>query len=382
LSYLFSQTLYKKDQIWICKVIDCGTYSAIDVTFGKIGGKMQTKRTVIDGGKNIGKSNETTHQQQAVSEAQSKVNKQKDKLYVDDKNMMRSRIIPRPMLAHTYDKHSHKIKFPCYVQPKLDGVRCLALDPDLSVGPPNRPYSPVFLSRQGKTFASLKHLTEEAGNLLQEISILVNSPVKASVCLDGELYSDSLEFQKIISAVKRDEPNELTHYIQYHVYDLAASRLTYKERMDVLTQAFTKVQPKLIVNVPTYEIDSPESVTGFHEYYVKHGKEGIMLRNTDGLYTKDKRSYDLQKVKQFDDAEFEITDYSIDKNGHAVFQCVTENGALFEVKPRGDNSTREDYTDNADNLIGQFMTVKYFGMTTGDNPVPRFPVGISIRSYE
>ena len=117
----FTKTLYKQEQIWTCIVIDYGTYAEIEVLFGKKGGKIQKKITRIDVGKNIGKANETTYLQQAVSEAESKINKQKDKLYSEWQHVLHSRILPRPMLAHTYDKHAHKIKFPCYVQPKLDG---------------------------------------------------------------------------------------------------------------------------------------------------------------------------------------------------------------------------------------------------------------------
>lgn len=379
----FTTTLYKEEQIWTCNVVDYGTHAEIEVLFGKNGGKIQKKITIITDGKNIGKANETTYLQQAISEAQSKVNKQKDKLYSDVQAVLHFRSIPRPMLAHTYEKHAHKIKFPCYIQPKMDGVRCLALDPDMRSGPPHRQHNPIFVSRQGKKFSSLRHLADETSSLLNTISVLTNSVVKSSICLDGELYSNDLEFQQIISAVKRDEPNELTNKIEYHVYDLATHTLTYKERMGVLMEAFDKVKPKLIINVQTYEIDSQKAVVGFHEAYVREGKEGAMLRNADGLYLKDKRSYDLQKVKSFNDDEFEIIDWSVDKNNHAVFTCVTKAGDKFDVKPSGDNEIRDWYTDNADKLIGTMLTVKFFGYTTGDNPVPRFPVGVKVKNeYE
>lgn len=379
---LFSQTLYKNKQIWICEVEDFNNYSVIKVTFGQNGGKLQTKETVISAGKNIGKANQTTHQTQAVLEAQSKVSKQRDKLYTETENAVIFRVIPRPMLAQGYDKHAHKIKFPCYVQPKLDGIRCLSLDPDRSIGPCNRKFQPIFISRQGKQFKTLQHLENETAQLLTELSSLTKINVKHGICLDGELYTDDLNFQQIVSAIKRDEPNALTDKIQYHIYDLAISKIRYKERMDLLTAAFIKVKPTMLVNVPTYEIDRLESIDSFHSYYVDMGKEGVILRNSNGLYQHDKRSYDLQKVKSFDDGEFEIVGYKIDKNDQVVFECVTDNGDTFEVKPMGDKDTRDMYTDDAEDLVGEYMTVKYFGMTTGDNPVPRFPVGVSIRNFE
>lgn len=124
---VFEEYLYKEGKQWSCIVINKLTHAVIRVSFGKIGGKIQDKDTTITEGKNIGKANETTYLDQAISEAKSKVSKQKDKLYThrllsdDTYKLMSSFVNVRPMLAQSYDKHAHKIQFPCYLQPKLDG---------------------------------------------------------------------------------------------------------------------------------------------------------------------------------------------------------------------------------------------------------------------
>ena len=236
-----------------------------------------------------------------------------------------------------------------------------------------------FISRQGKNYNTLNHLTDEANQLFNNLATEVGHE---NIWLDGELYTDNLSFQNIISAIKRDEPNTLTPEIQYHIYDAIIPNVDYEDRMFYLRNAFSQQMFKSLINVETYEIDSKEAIDGFHSHYIQQGKEGVMLRNKSGYYTIDKRSHNLQKVKKFDDAEFEIINYKIDKNNHAVFECVTDNGDVFEVKPMGDTETRDMYTDDAESLIGEYLTVKYFGMTTGDNPVPRFPVGVSIRNFE
>lgn len=236
-----------------------------------------------------------------------------------------------------------------------------------------------FISRQGKEFGVLGHLIEEANLIRKFIELSTGQTIN----LDGELYTNEINFQEIISGIKRDEPNEFTSKIQYHVYDATITDIKYHIRLQALEQAFKNIQPKQLVFVPTHQLSDKTEVNHWHLHYVSNGYEGVMLRNPNGLYTPDKRSYDLQKVKQFNDGEFDIVDYNIDKNGHAVFTCVTEGGALFDVKPKGDNATREEYTELAESLIGKSMTVKYFGMTTGDNPVPRFPVGLKIKNeYE
>jgi predicted DNA-binding WGR domain protein len=108
---------------WTVRIENKLNQSDIIVSWGIIGGKFQEKVTTITDGKNIGKSNETTFEEQALSEAQSKWNKQLDKGYSKEKGAPK---MIRPMLAHKYQDHSSKLKFPCYIQPKLDG--CLSGD--------------------------------------------------------------------------------------------------------------------------------------------------------------------------------------------------------------------------------------------------------------
>lgn len=117
-------TLYKVDskgkiREWSVQVID-GKPAQIIVTHGAKGGKLQEKITFIDKGKNIGKANETTILEQAQAEAKSKWLKQQDKCYAETIGEPEF----RPMLAHRMDKYPNKVKYPCYVQPKLDG--CLS----------------------------------------------------------------------------------------------------------------------------------------------------------------------------------------------------------------------------------------------------------------
>lgn len=365
----FTTTLYKEEQIWTCNVVDYGTHAEIEVLFGKNGGKIQKKITIITDGKNIGKANETTYLEQAISEAKSKVNKQKDKLYTLSQASTTNPINKptRPMLAQSYDKHAKKIKFPCYLQGKYDGLRSLfGCD--------------SFISRQGKVFSVLSHLAGEASQLLGCVKNIIGHN---QVMLDGELYTDNLNFQEIVSGIKRDEVNKLTTQIEYHVYDIVLLDTTYHDRLKIINEAFRLTKPTMLKNVLTHIINQSDEISTFHSTYVSSGKEGVMLRNADGLYTPDKRSYDLQKVKSFNDDEFEIIDWSVDKNNHAVFTCVTKAGDKFDVKPSGDNEIRDWYTDNADKLIGGMLTVKFFGYTTGEKSVPRFPVGVKVKNeYE
>lgn len=347
-------TLYKGEQEWNCEVVDCGLSSNIIVTFGKTGGKMQTKYTPITKGKNIGRSNETSHYEQAVAEATSKWTKQKDKLYLE-KGETSTIFNVRPMLAHSYSDYAHKIVFPCYGQPKLDGIRCLGA-------------AQGMFSRQGKEFKVLAHI-------FTSLNYWFN--LYPGLIFDGELYTQLINFQDIISAVKRDEVSELTSSIEYHVYDIVSSS-TYTDRLNTI-----KNLPDIpnVKRVQTVIIKNADEVDYYHARFVEQGYEGLMLRNMCGLYREDKRSHDLLKVKEFQDGEFKILAFREDKNGHPVFTCV-HNNTEFDVKPQGNDKQRKDYLANGSSLLGKMMTVKYFSMTDSDNPVPRFPVGVGIRNYE
>lgn len=345
-------TLYKKDnknQIreWNVWIDISNTYGTIFVEHGLSNGKKQIKTTTIKSGKNIGKANETSIFQQCESEATSKWNKQKDKGYDETVNT----VYFRPMLAHRMDKYPHKVKYPCYIQPKLDGLRCNIL------------YDNGWraVSRNGKPYKVLDH-------------IISSFSLPNNIILDGELYSDDITFQEIVSACKRDEPNDLTQYIKIYLYDLfdKNKNLSFRDRYQEL-EKYVSNKSKL---VPTYKCDSYADILSYHSKFIEDGYEGSIIRNTQGIYKVDGRSYDLLKLKDFEDAEFQILSVIPDKNDEAVFTCVMNDGKTFDVKPKGTHEERMEYLDTK--YIGKMLTVQYFGLT--DEGVPRFPVGLRIFS--
>jgi len=83
------------------------------------------------------------------------------------------------MLAYQYNNKKSEIKFPCFVQPKLDGVRCVVVD--------NKLYS-----RNGNRFPVLPHIEDE---------LKLNN--RDNLILDGELFTDDINFEKIVGLVKK-----------------------------------------------------------------------------------------------------------------------------------------------------------------------------------
>lgn len=371
-------TLYKikgkKVLEWDIEVNHCDDWSEYTISFGQQNGKKQSTSTAIRQGKNIGKANETTVREQCDLEAKALWQKQIDrKGYVLGINLgvdlltgqvVGDNKLPSPMLAHEYEKHSKKLEFPFFVQPKLDGVRCLAYLRDGKV---------VLLSRQRKEFENLDHIRND---------LLLTFTKHPKLVLDGELYVHGAAFEEIISAVKK--PNALSPKLQFHVYDTIRPE-KYLDRLDFLEK--NVLVTNNIVLVKSGMIKSTEEIEYWHEYYTKHGYEGIMLRNLNGLYKEDGRSYDLLKYKKFITQEFRIVGAAKNK-GKLENTCVFEldhNGTSFKAMPDGTQASREQlWTEwnNGSIKVGDIATIKFFAWTVGENPVPRFPIFVCLRNYE
>ena len=353
---------------------------------GLLDGKLQTSRTYVKG-KNVGRANETTDEQQAEKEADAKWVAKRDRsgyseTIPEDKPMM-------PMLAQSHDKHGHKIKYPAFVQPKLDGIRCfIHVDGD----------NVKLVSRTGKEFKSLGHIVDAVSELVSVMGKSVGSFI-----LDGELYNHKFknDFQGLVSAIKRDEPSENSRLVQFHCYDYVAEGVDFEDRivelqhMDqwlcpTLNDLSTEVgftHPEAIQIVETFGVENLDEVVEQNSLWLEDGYEGSMIRNAIGGYQPNKRSPNLQKYKSFLDAEFKIVGAYENKGrmeGQCTFTCVTEDGAEFGCKPMGTEAQREQYWIDfqAGKLTGKMLTVKFFEWTTSENPVPRFPVGVCVRDYD
>jgi DNA ligase-1 len=368
-----------KTKIWSIKVIDRSGVGVIVTKHGYEDGKMVENERLVTVGKNIGKSNETTPVEQAVKEAQSDWNKKKDAGYKDEEEdeEMATTVFtpPLPMLALDFNKRGDAIKFPCYAQEKLDGVRCLAIQ------------GKGLYSRQGKKFPHMESIASESDAL------------PPGTILDGELYSDTLTFQEIVGLVKKETllPKDLPKmkHIFLWVYDTIREG-SYTDRKKWLEDLFTKKFNHLRL-LPTEECKDIEDVHRLHAKYVEEGYEGLILRNKAGPYKVGFRSKDLQKYKEFQDDEFTVIGFTegdgIEK-GCVIWTCETKDGIPFSVRPRGTHEERRELFKIAKSMVGKKLTVRFQEFTEestsnsasashkAEGGVPRFPVGIAFRDYE
>jgi ATP-dependent DNA ligase len=369
LPQLKGEAVSGKEKVWSVRVLPLEEKAIIETTHGYKDGKMQVNEKIVEHGKNLGKKNATTAFEQAVLEAKSAWTKKKESGYSDattseekeEKEPHHKEIdesVPTPMLAHDYHKRGKDIVFPCLVQPKLDGTRCVAV-----------PGKGLF-SRNRKAYPHLAHIKSEIDKL------------DPSIILDGELYSNTLSFQEIVGIVKKEkELSQKESQIKFHVYDVIINK-PFVERLEFLTQLFKQNNFKTLVLVKTEPCKSEGAMKEIHEQYIMAGWEGIMLRNHKGMY-KYTRSVDLQKFKLFFDTECEIIGCKEGEGlekGCVVWQCKTDEGKTFSCRPRGSREERQEMFLNGESYVGKMLTVRYQEKT--DDGLLRFPVGIAMRDYE
>jgi DNA ligase 1 len=374
---LFKTNSNGSTQQWTIGVIVDPTTSGVYIQkeYGQVGGKLQVSDPDWIKGKNVGKANETTDYDQAVLEAQAQWTKKKTggKGYVESTEDAAAGKVDElvkggvnPMLAHSFAKQGHKIVYPAAAQPKLDGIRCEANCVDASLW-----------TRTRKPIVSMVHIQEAVLRACVEGS-------DTSIYLDGELYNHDYKdkFEEIVSLVRPEYVKPGASVVQYHMYDIVMPG-TFKERFDFLVENFGDLPATSPLKlVETVIVNNESELMEAFEHFVAEGYEGAIVRNLFSPYEQ-KRSYNLQKIKEFDDAEFRIVGIEEGRGkmaGLAIFECETQKGVTFMVKMKGSLEALRKYVDDPSLAFHKYLTVQYQGLTNGG--VPRFPVGLSIRDYE
>ena len=278
----------------------------------------------------------------------------------------------KAMLAHKYD--ADKADYPAYIQPKLDGVRCLFTKDGA-------------YSRAGNRFMNVKHIEKDLEVVFNRYPNLI---------LDGELYNHGLkdDFEKIISLVKKKKPtdeqrDEAAQQVQYHMYDVASfPNATYVWRMGFVARLtdsnVVKCSPSLVIIDTKMALDFDDAQK-LHAKNLKQGYEGSIYRSIEGKY-KGTRSWDLMKFKDFHDDEAVIVGYEIGKGKRqgtlGKFIMQDDEGVEFGCPP-GKGYNYKDLAgmlDNISDYIGQRATFTYFQRTQAGSY--RHPHYKCLRNYE
>lgn len=368
--------LYKKTstgaiQEWLVQVIIIDDDVNIVTQYGQVDGKIQTSFEKVLEGKNIGKANATTPITQGIAQAEADWKKQLKKGYVQTIEEAQEGKVDAiieggiaPMLAHKFNEQGHKIKYPALAQPKLDGHRCTSQWDNGVV---------TLWSRTRKIINSVPHINKALENFFLAYKF------------DGELYNHDYHnnFEELSSKIRQEEPAEGCEIIQYHIYDFPHTTMTNADRNALLQNLKPYFEGTPIHIVETIVVNNGDELMEAFDHFIAQGYEGCMVRNMDGLYV-NKRSYDLQKIKEFDDAEFKVVGVKVGTKGSmagkAVFTFELQNGETFDAKMKGKLDDLIQYAEHPELIIGKLVTVKYQGYTKYGKP--RFPVAIRIRYEE
>ena len=350
----FIETLYKKDSKGKLRMLSIETsHGQLLRTSGLMDGE-KVEHSKMCKPKNVGRANETTAQQQAVAEAKALIKKKlREGYFHTDTEAMQTEVL-LPMLAKSFEKESHKVKYPCYVQPKLDGMRCLKIGQSMK-------------SRKNVEIDTMGHIAIQ--------------PTGMGV-LDGELYAHGLSFQENMRLIKKFRKESTT--VKFHVYDFV-SDLPFPQRLELLKDAVSKAVD-CIELVPTYLISDEIQLKEYHQRFIGEGYEGTMVRWGEDGYKINGRSSNLLKYKDFIDITLPIKDVVPDdvnsEHGSFVFDWEGAKGHRL-----GDDilgcGMKFSHAERAEILIDK---VKYRGRTAelrffeySDTGVPRFPVCHGIR---
>ena len=276
----------------------------------------------------------------------------------------------KPMLAHKVNDKKIDFNEPVFIQPKLDGVRCLFTKDGA-------------YSRTGKQFHNLRYI---------ELRLAPFFDKNPDVILDGELYNHDLrdDFEQIISLVRKQKPTDedrlnSADMIQYHVYDFIVPFIGYEARLKWLMSNKDHLWSNVVLPVETHRVYKYEEAANMHyDGFLKQGYECSILR-LNGAYEQ-KRSYNLQKFKDFSDDEATIVGYEAGKGKRTgtlgKFFMMDDNGIEFGCTPgKGYNYTDlANILNNVHDYIGKRDTFTYFERTKAGNY--RHPQFKCIRDYE
>ena len=258
-----------------------------------------------------------------------------------------------------------------FLQPKLDGIRCYI-----------NKYG--AFSRNHKPFYNAIHILTELKPFFKD---------NPNVTLDGELYNHKYRnnFNKIVSLVRKQRPTqadkfEATSSLQFHCYDLFDSKqpkLSFIDRTLAITGYQGLYKWRSIQMVDTKVVFNNNDVQKFHKQNKQNGYEGSMLRNNNAY--DQRRSNNLQKVKDWSDTEITITGFVEGKGkferGLGKFIGVDSNNQIVEVPwPTLTIQQRKDIWAARGYFINKTLTFEYFERTPAG--AYRFPRAKALRNYE
>lgn len=283
------------------------------------------------------------------------------------------------MAAHKFDDNLKYVIYPCYSQPKLDGVRCIMKLEDGEV---------IKYSRDQNIWMGYDEFD----------SILKPAFDKyPNLHIDGELYKHGKKLQEITGVARKRTSSSKKFELNYHMFDCFIGtaeglKQSTDERAEILDDVMRIINTnkssvaKRLVEVPTSVATHRVQLDKLYQEYISEGYEGQMVRSIMGTYdaSKDReiRSRSILKRKKRFDSEFPLTDVLEGTKGRAkgAFIGVFQNkqGKTFKASPK--DMTMLEMKElfkcviaDLPSYIGREATIEYEDLSKDNVPLrPKF----------
>jgi len=339
-------------------------YNSTDIavyytSYQQINGKLTlSKLTQILTGLNIGRSNETTCFQQALYDIMKLFNKKVSsgaKYTIEETEKIRSfKDLPNKrikiMLLQNAQKFWKKVKFPCYVQPKLDGVHIAAVYTGEEI---------ILYTRSLKKKITQYHISTAL------------EPLKKfpGVYLFGELWTKDVERQDINGIACQENDSNITQRLNFNIFDsyVYDKDQRFSDRFNFVRQIVKLCNSKYITEVTPKLVKTNEELVEYYNLQLEKEYEGIVIRNTDSVYESGVRSYGTMKYKPREDSEFLIVGFKdgVGKNkGLIIFRAkvpkeLDPNEREFDVVPKWTENQRREAYLIGESYINKMATISY-----------------------
>jgi len=351
-------TLYCRDSMgrvreWRMEQEDC-KYRTVA---GLMTGEQVTSEWTVAKAKNIGRSNETSCEEQATKEIENKYKKQLKTGYSRSLAEIDNFQYVEPMLAKLYRDYAAKIDFSkeCWIaQCKFNGMRCIATKYGL-------------FTRKGEKYMTCQHIEKALEPFFKD---------HPDAVLDGELFNEEYrqqlnEISKLIRKtvhISQEDLDQCAKLVQYYVYDgygfdeTNDSTRGYSYRKNSIDH---HMKCTSVITVADHPIKSVEDMNRVYIEYVDAGHEGIMLRNCNSPY-ENKRSKYLLKVKPEDDSEAVILDIIEGEgnwSGSGKTITLKWGDKVFDASFKGTYEQAVEFLNRKDEWVGKTVTFLYNGLT-------------------
>ena len=264
------------------------------------------------------------------------------------------------------------IKFPCYGQPKINGVRAFILLSDEG--------EVKILSKEGLEY-DLPHI-KDFFEARKELFTFDDGEREQDVIFDGELYMPGEILGDLVPAIRTFGLN--THRVEFHVFDIAITNVANNARLIYLKEILNTfdVLGSPVVRVVSSLIRNDMEAQNYTDGCIKLGYEGAIFRDGKAYYGFGKRPMTIVKLKRTISKEFLIVDIvRQDKNPElGLYVCRTEDGVEFKVTPHGSNDFKQEILYTRHHIVGKQLTCEFYEYT--DEGKPFHIISNIIRDYE